>query len=80
MVCPRCQEAGLMKIRFKQTGGIAYTCEFCEALWFGGEKISAFGAKELRSFTQDEDVEYMVDDVESTDQDSRRTYYDPLNY
>lgn len=79
MVCPRCEEADLMKIRFKQNGGIAYTCEICEALWFEGEKISAFTAKELRPFTQEEDVEYMWDDLENVDQDSRRTYFDPIN-
>lgn len=75
MLCPRCDEDDVKKIRFKSDGKVAYICEFCESLWFEGEEISPFTARALRSFKPEEGIEYVWDEVADKDEDRRHTYY-----
>lgn len=71
MVCPKCEEETIFKIRFKKSGKIAYLCECCEALWFEDEGISLENAHTLESFLQKEDADYEPEELAEKDQDSK---------
>lgn len=69
MICPKCEEGTIVKIRFKTNGRFAFLCDFCDALWFEGEDINIATNHTLRSFTQEQELEYSIEEINEKDQD-----------
>lgn len=69
MVCPKCNEGTITKIKFKRNGKQAHLCNLCEALWLEGENINSNSSHTLKSYSQSEDIEYAIDELEEKDQD-----------
>ena len=74
MICPKCDEGKMTRVRFKTTERNAYLCDLCEALWFVGEEIGITTAHTL-SAHRGEDVEYSLDENEDKDQEHRSARY-----
>lgn len=47
MICPRCEEGTLSKIRFKKNKKTAYLCDVCMTYWLSTEHIVAAGGHTL---------------------------------
>ena len=69
MVCPKCEEGEIKKIKFKETGMIGFLCDYCDALWLEGERIAVTSNRTLRSYTRDEDLEYSIEELDEKDQE-----------
>ncbi len=69
MVCPKCNEGTIIKIKFKRNGRQAHLCYLCEALWFEGENINSNSGHTLKLYSQTEEIEYAIDELEEKDQD-----------
>lgn len=39
MLCPRCEQGDIAKVRVKKTSEIIYVCMECEAAWLKAESI-----------------------------------------
>ena len=69
MICPKCEEGEIIKIRFLYNGTIAFLCRFCDTLWFDREHIDAITGHDFNAFSQDQDFEYTVEELAEKDQD-----------
>ena len=67
MVCPKCEEGNITKIKFKKSGKIAFLCEVCNALWFEEEHIDLTTGHTLTSYSQSEDIGYTVEELREED-------------
>ncbi len=67
MVCPKCGEGNIIKIKFKKSGKIAFLCDFCDELWFEGEHIKENTGHTLKSFTEEEDIGYTIEELREED-------------
>lgn len=76
MICPRCDEGALVKIKFKHDGKVAFLCDFCEAFWFEDEHIKSSTGHVLESYGQGgEDFEYPIEELPEKDQDHQPARY-----
>ncbi len=39
MLCPRCEQGDIVKVRVKANGVCLFVCQECEASWFSSEKV-----------------------------------------
>lgn len=69
MVCPKCNEGTLTKIKFKKNCRPAHLCNLCEALWLEGENVKFNTGHTLKLYSQTDDAEYSIDELEEKDQD-----------
>lgn len=69
MICPKCDEGTIVKIRFKKNGRPAYLCDVCGTLWFEGENIKFNTGHTLDSYSQTQDIEYEIEELQEKDQD-----------
>lgn len=69
MICPKCSEGTITKIKFKKTGRQAHLCNLCGGLWFEKENIKSNTGHTLESYSQTEDIEYAFEDLSEKDQD-----------
>jgi hypothetical protein len=53
MICPKCKQEFITKIKFSGTAKYAYICDFCEAFWFTDEIIRKETAHSLRTYFPD---------------------------
>ncbi len=67
MKCPKCTEGNLGKIKFKAGEKIAYSCDFCDALWFDHERILETTGHSLSSYLTG--MEY--EELDEQDEDHR---------
>ncbi len=71
MICPKCNEGTIIQIRYKNTGQKASLCEYCDTVWFASEAISITTGHALRSLSEDNDLDYTIDELDEQDQDHR---------
>jgi hypothetical protein len=76
MICPKCDEKAIRKIQFKKSGIYAFVCDVCKSLWFAKNVIDASNATSYDLYTQNDDYEYMYEDVDDDVQDKRKIYKD----
>lgn len=69
MKCPKCEEGALIEIEFKTTGRIGHLCDFCEALWFGHERIAVTTGHTLNGYTHQKENKF--EDLDEQDLDHR---------
>ena len=67
MVCPKCDEGNIIKIKFKQSGKIAFLCDFCKTLWLEGERIDLATGHTLETYSQKEDMGYTIEELRKED-------------
>lgn len=77
MICPKCDEGRIITIKFKRVNKTAYVCDYCDALWFDEESINRDTNHTLRSYSQDEDLEYTIEKVYEREQEYEQ---EPINY
>jgi len=69
MVCPKCNEGVIVKIKFKKTGRIAYLCDFCESMWFEGETMDLTTGHSFEAYKETEGSEYSVTELSEKSQE-----------
>ena len=69
MTCPKCEEGTIKEIVFKKDGKKGSLCDYCDALWLEGETIGIMSSHTLRSFSNSEDLEYTIEEINEKDQD-----------
>ncbi len=74
MVCPKCGEGQIKKIRFLDTGKKAYLCEACEALWFHEKNIPHIKPSTIRLHSKENDLEYSYTIDEEKDQQNTPSF------
>lgn len=74
MVCPKCEEGTIVKVKLKKNGKVAYLCDFCERTWFEGENIGKDPGHTL-STHQNGEREYTLEEREEKDQDHRQVRF-----
>lgn len=75
MICPKCNEGTITKIKFKKTGRLAYLCDVCGTLWFEGESIKFNTGHTLEAYSQVEGREYTIEELEEKDQNHQPARY-----
>ncbi len=75
MICPKCDEGTIIKIKFKKTGRQAHLCDLCGGLWFEEENIKFNTGHTLESYSRKEDTEYAIDELQEKDQDHQPVRY-----
>lgn len=70
MVCPKCEEGTIVKVKLKKNGKVAYLCDFCERMWFEGEDIDKDAGHTLGSH-QNGEREYTIGELEEKDQNHK---------
>lgn len=67
MTCPKCEEGNIIRIKFKDSGRIAFLCDVCEALWFKKGQIDLGTKHTLKSYSQEEDLGYSIEELREED-------------
>lgn len=63
MVCPKCGEETLNRIKFKHTGKEAYLCRLCATVWSVGEDINMISGHLLQDYILGEAAEFVFEEV-----------------
>ncbi|OGH20762.1 MAG: hypothetical protein A3D74_05555 [Candidatus Levybacteria bacterium RIFCSPHIGHO2_02_FULL_37_13] len=75
MICPKCEEGKVGKVKFKKSGTTGYLCDFCESLWFNSDDINIGTGHTLSSFAEGGDREYSLESTGEKDQEHEPAKY-----
>lgn len=67
MVCPKCENGDIEKIRIKATGELFDVCSFCHSLWTE-EEIVRFDTGHLLDFYLERQMKYSDRNIEENSQ------------
>lgn len=75
MICPKCEEGSIEKVKVKLTGEILSICDFCHSIWTEEECIQ-FNTGHLLDFYIDrKDHQYTIENSQNISQGHESIYY-----
>ena len=64
LICPRCQQAYLLKAKIKKINKVIFLCEECEAMWLENQDINLLNFVDFGTYLVSHRLQPLWDEIE----------------